>query len=433
MTTTTDLDGLFKEVYASDVERLVPESDILAKMCSFVPSDEQEGKSYNMPVLLTHEHGATYNKDGSAFTLLGDASGITKNASVNGTEFVLQVVLSYGAMQKAAKGAAKGGKAGKRAFANATAYQVRNATESASKKRELELLYGAGTTPGTSATGELTNWGEVATEADGGTGDGVLTMTAASWSTGIWAGSEGAKIGFFDSDGTERTTSGDTVVSSVDPSTYTVNITGTEAQLDAIVTGDYCFPEGARTLQMEGAFKVAQNTGTLHGISAATYNLWKGSSYAVGGSLTFAKIMQGLTRPASLGCQKDMCVLVGPDSWQDINEDQAALRRYVGQVGGEVKQGAKGIEFFGVTGSVEIKPYIYMKRGAALALPKGVCKRVGATDLTFEMPNQQGKIFLELPTKAGSEFRAYWNQSFFCPNPAWMVAYTGITPTAAAA
>lgn len=432
MTNTSDLDGLFKEVYAKDVNRLVPESDLLAKLCPFVPDAEQEGKSYNMPVLLTHEHGATYNSDGSAFTLLGDASGITKNASVNGTEFVLQITLSYGAMQKALKsGGGKGDR--KRAFHNATVYQVKNATESASKKRELELLYGAGTTPGTDATGLLTNWGEVATETDeGASGTGSVTLTAASWATGIWAGAENAKIGFFDSDGTERTTSGDTTVVSVDPSSYEIQLAGTEAQLDAIVTGDYIFPEGARTLQMEGAFKVAQNTGSLHGISAATYNLWKGSSFAVGGSLTFAKIMQGLNRPASLGCQKDMCVLVGTDSWQDINEDQAALRRYAGANNLEVKQGSKGIEFFGVTGSVEIKPYIYMKRGAALALPKGVCKRVGATDITFEMPNSQGKIFTELATKAGSEFRCYYNQSFFCPNPAWMVAYTGIVPTAAA-
>ena len=56
----------------------------------------------------------------------------------------------------------------------------------------------------------------------------------------------------------------------------------------------------------------------------------------VGGALSFAKIMPGLERPAALGFSGDMCVLVNSASWQDINEDQAALRQYTssGKAGG---------------------------------------------------------------------------------------------------
>ena len=421
-TGVSQMEGQFKEVYGDGPVRLVPETDELAKMCPFVKEQQREGNSFNVPVVLTQEHGFTYNTDGSAFTLNGGVSHESKNATVNGAEMVLQSTLSYAAMQKALK---TGGESGLRAFVNATKFQVENAVKSSSKRRELELLYGAGTTIPDVATGDVLNWGEVLTNSGGGS----IILTSASWCTAIWSGGENMTLDCYNSDGTQRNTNADLVVSTVDPAAETIVVTGNASDLSAIATGDYFFPAGARTKQMASAFKTAVNTGTLHGISAATYQLWKGSDSNVGGALSFAKVMSGLERPAALGFAGEMCVLVNTASWQDINEDQAALRRYVGAAGGDVSQGAEELTFFGQTGKVTIKPYIYMKRGHALAIPVGNCQRVGATDTTFEMPDGQGKIFRQLETKAGIEFRCYSNQSYFSAHPAWHVAYSGIVPT----
>ena len=430
-TGVTQMEGMFREVYGDKVIRAVPESDMVAKMCPFVKESQREGNNFNVPVNLTQEHGFTHNLDGSAFTLNGAVSHISQNAQISGAELVLQSNLSYGAMQKALK---SGGDGGKRAFVNATKYQVKNAVESASKRRELDLVYGAGATIADDATGDVTNWGEVLTEADEGAGGtGSVILTDASWCTAIWAGSENMLIDVYDSDGTQRNSTTDISIVSVDPAARELQLSGLEAELDAIVAGDYIFPKGARTKQMNGAFKVTLNTGTLHSISATTYQLWKGSTSDVSGAFTFAKLLQGLERPAALGFHGEICVLVNSASWQDLNEDQAALRRFTGSAGGEVKQGAESLSFYGQTGKVTVKPYIYMKRGFALALPVGKCMRVGATDTTFEMPDGQGKIFRQLESKAGIEFRCYSNQSFFTPHPAWCVSYYGIIPTGAAA
>lgn len=420
-TGVTEMEGMFKRVYGSDVVRAVPEAHRLSNDIKFVPDAQREGDDYNIPVLLTREHGHSFNLDGSAFDLGGAFSDQSKNAQLNGAEYVLQVQLSYGAMQKAT---AKGAKA----FANATKHKVKAAVESSSFIREYMLLYGGGSSPDTSATGAIDNLGEISAVADGGTGDGTFTISQASWSTALWSGLEGAQLDIHDSDGTHRNPTAAVVVSSVDPTTRIVSVTGTESELDAIAVGDYVRFKGARTKEMVGACRVASHTsGTLHNINATTYQLWQGSTSAVGGALTFAKLMQGLNRPTSLGFQGEMCVYVPVAAWQDINEDQAALRRYTNSKGGELSQGAEELCFYGQTGKVTIKPHIFMKQGNALALPKGKCMRVGATDTTFEMPDGQGKIFRQLDSKAGVEFRAYWNQSFFTPHPAYTVLYTGIT------
>lgn len=424
MATPTGVDqmtGMFKNVYGTDVERAVPQVHRFANDIKFVPDAQREGDSFNVPVLLTREHGHSFNLDGSAFDLNGAESDQSQNASLSGAEYVLQVQLSYGAMQKAT---AKG----KKAFANATKHKVKAAVEASSFVRELMLMYGGGDTPDTAATGAIDNLGEVLSEADGGTGDGSVVLTQASWSTAIWSGMEGCAIDIHDSDGTKRNATTDIVVTTVDPDTRTVSFTGLEAELDAIVAGDYIRFKGARTKEMYGACRVASHTsGTLHGINASTYQLWQGNSYDAGGALTFAKVLQGLNRPTALGFQGEMRVYVPVAAWQDINEDQAALRRYTNSKGGEITQGAEELCFYGQTGKVSIVPHIFMKQGNALALPVGKCMRVGATDTTFEMPDGQGKIFRQIDAKAGVEFRSYWNQSFFTATPSHTVLYTGVS------
>lgn len=413
--------GMFKEVYGDEVARAVPQVHRLANDIKFVPDAQREGLSYNIPVLLTREHGHSFNLDGSAFTLNGAESDESQNASLNGAEYVLQTQLSYGAMQKATS-------AGKKAFANATKHKVKAAVEACSFVREVMLLWGGGASPDTTATGAIDNLGEIDSVADGGSGDGSFVITQASWATAIWSGLENCKIDVHDSDGTQRNATTDIQITAVDPSTRTVTVSGLEAELDAIVAGDYVRFKGSRTKEMIGACRAASHTsGSLWNINSTNYSLWQGDSYAVGGALTFGKVMQGLNRPTALGFQGEMRVYVPVAAWQDINEDQAALRRYTNSKGGEITQGAEELCFYGQTGKVSIVPHILMKQGNALALPLGKCSRVGATDTTFEMPDGQGKIFRQIDAKAGVEFRGYWNQAFFTPHLSHTVLYTGVS------
>ena len=56
--TTATLDGLFKRVYGEDILRLQPDSAIIQKLVKFRES-EKIGKSYEVPVILSSEQGAT--------------------------------------------------------------------------------------------------------------------------------------------------------------------------------------------------------------------------------------------------------------------------------------------------------------------------------------------------------------------------------------
>ena len=53
---------------------------------------------------------------------------------------------------------------------------------------------------------------------------------------------------------------------------------------------------------------------------------------------------------------------------------------------------------------------------------------VEGLDITFDMPNNEGRMFRELESAAGSELRAYTLQAPFTPMPAQsIVCYSGIT------
>jgi hypothetical protein len=55
--TVTTLNGLFKELYASDKKKLVPDGKVLINALKFIERQRQPGAGYNQPVVLGLEHG----------------------------------------------------------------------------------------------------------------------------------------------------------------------------------------------------------------------------------------------------------------------------------------------------------------------------------------------------------------------------------------
>lgn len=418
-TDVSAMEGMFKEVYGDGPVRAVPQAHHLANDIKFVAQEQREGAAYNVPVLLTREHGHSFAVGGTLFDLAGAVTDQSKNARVTGAEHVLQVQLSYGALQKATS-------KGPRAFANATKYKVKSAVESSSYIREYQLLYGSGATP---ATGTLLvdNMGELGGITTVGAGVETITITSLSWSQGLWAGAVGMNLDCYDNAGTLLNTNAAIVVSAVNDA-RTISVTGNVTDLAALGAGDFLYPRGSYGKTMIGACRVASTvSGDLHGISATTYDLWRGNTKPIGGALTFTTLLEALLPAVNKGFSGKMIAYVSPNQWQDINDDQGALRRYTGNAsGGKVSNGATSLSFYSQSGEIEIKPHIFMKQGFALALAAGECVRTGATDITFKMPDH-GKIFRHLDTKAGVEFRTYQNQTFFTPAPAHAVLLTGIT------
>jgi len=404
--TTSTLSGLFKEVYADKLESLVPNAARIQKDAEFVSRDKQEGNQYHQPVRLTRAHGWTLETSGDAFPLNQPEPARTQDATVQGSSFVLREVISYTAAAKLLSGKSEGAK--KRAFVSGTSYMVENMTETAAFVLELQLLYGQ------------TDLG-IVSSVSGSSGTRTIVFTAATFIPAMWSGLERGYVDFFDTTGaTQRNAAGQCQITAVDVSARSITISGTEAEITNIVATDKVYLRGTKSSGMVGLRSIVANTGSLFGVDAATYSLWAGNSHsAASGSLTFAKVMQGLNKPVNRGAMGDMRMYCSPKSWTDMNNDLSALRRYADKAGGKLTQGSDGLSYESQAGSVDVVPHIFMKPSEAIVVPKGKMIRLGASELTFNPPGmEQDSFFENLPDHAGYGTRCYWNQALFLACPA---------------
>lgn len=401
--TFTSLNALFKQVYADKVQNLVPDGVKLYKMIKFEQKSKL-GNSYNQPVILGLEHGVTFAaSDDDAFSLNAAVAGTIKNAVVRGNPVVLSSVLGY----KAASSAVGGGE---KAFTDATKFLVANMVRSITKKMEIVMLYGGS---GIGIVGSVNST--------------TLTITTASFASGIWAGAENMPLEITASDGT-TVRSGACYVSSVDLTARTITLSALPTSTAA---NDIIWMTSARTNEMLGIHKILTNTGTLFDISAATYSLWRGNSYAAGGALSLAKIERAIALAVAKGLDSDVTVLVSPATWADLLVEQTALRKFDSSYSpDDMKSGSKSITFYGQNGMVSIEPTIYCKEGFAYVLDMSTFSRVGSCEVTFERPGGEGRFFQDLEGTAGYQLRAFSDQALFCDAPGRSVIITGIVNTA---
>ena len=250
-----------------------------------------------------------------------------------------------------------------------------------------------------------------------------ITLTAASFAEGIWAGSEDMTIDVYQADGTVRQAG--LVVASVDLATRVVTVTGTTT---GIASTDTVHFAGHYGNEMSGLDKIITNTGSLFNISASTYNLWKGNSHAVGGALTFTAIQSGIGKGVVKGLDEKVTLYVHPNSFAALNTDLAAARSLDQSYRAKkVESGSEAIAFYAVNGEIEIVPSIYVKQGEAFAVPLKRFKRLGSSDVTMRMPGMTDEqLMLQLPSNAGYEMRLFYDGNCFSERPAWCVKFTGI-------
>lgn len=392
------MEGIFKKRYASRVKYAYPNGIRFTKDIPF-DSSKAPGADFNQPVVLQHENGFTLAAPGDgAFTILDPVVGVSKNAIIDGFQIVLSSELDYEA-------AAKASKAGERAFVRATKHVVKNMTDSHRKMLEIQAVYGQA------------DLGVVS--VDGGA---TQTISAATWSPGIWAGLEGARLDIYDSTLANERTGNDApgdLVSSIDLTARTVTFGS-----DPVSTvGDRIFFENAAVVSATPTFKenvgihkALTTSGAVFGINNTNFNLWKPSSVSAGsGQLLFDHVQEASARVAEKGgIDGNLCLYVSNLTWIDLIGDQAALRQYDGDGStGAYHTGAESIVFWTATGRVKIVPSIYVKRGFAYLLELNSWTRTGAQDFAFGDPIDN-QVFHRLESKAGADMRSYSNVAVFC-------------------
>ena len=410
--TVSTLNGLFKTVYADKLLDLVPDYAVLQKKIPFVSADKETGNFYAQPVNLSHEQGFTYNGDaGSVVTLNAAINSTMKEAQVKGTEMILRTQITYTALSRASK-------AGPKAFKRASAWKVEDMNNSMRKRLEISMIYGQ------SSIGEV----ESITSASG---SGTITITAASWAGGIWAGAENAAIDSFTST-TKNNTGGDIVITAVNSDTRTLSVTCTGTFSGECQAGDLLFFKGTNSgssvfTEMAGLQKIIQNSSTLFNINAGTYSLWKGNTVTSVGQLTHAKVQDALARAVNKGLMDPVLLLVSPKGFNTLNADLAALRMFDSSYGTEGKNGFEKLVFHSVNGPVEVVSHPLVKDGDAFIVPLDSVMRLGSVDLSFGVPGMDETFFTLVANTNAVELQCMADQAIFLEKPAHAVYLSGIT------
>jgi hypothetical protein len=402
----TDLNGLFKVVYADKLEDLVPDFAILQKRIPFSSAEKELGLLYAQPVNLAHESGFTYTGEAGTVAALNDPkAGVMKEAQVKGSELILRSQLSYKVLSSASKG-------GQKAFKKATAWKIEDMNNSMRKRLEIAMLYGqsgVGVVSGTPSAN-------------------VITITEASWAGGIWSGAEGSVLQAFTDATTSATLRGnnDLTITAVDSDARTITVTDD----DEVADGDLLYFYGSRLAdafnEMAGLHKIITNTGSLFNIDAGDYSLWKGSTMSSTGVFEFSVLADAVARAANKGLMEKVLCLVSPKAYAVLNSDQAALRVY----GAESQKGKNGFEsllFHSANGAIEVVSHPMVKQGDAFILPESSVLRIGSVDLTFGIPGMDEDFFQMVPAKNAVEIQCVGDQAIFLEKPAHAVFVTGIT------
>lgn len=442
MSVTGDLNSLYKVAYAKGVEDLLPWKRKIADMVSFVPSELQNGKHYEQPVILTGEQGFTYSLDTQDAYDLNDSIGMAmQSAIVPGADIVLNSTVGYNQAARASHSATS--------FKSVMSTKFDNMLKSSSHRLEIGFLYGC-LGIADLAIGTFDETAPGATTA-------VMTIAASDWATGIWTGAKNAELAFYSDSSTTigggtnlnaNATSDKVVVSAVDVENKQITVTSTAAAIEDI--NDVSATKALRVYfygavsgtgasfahaEMAGLKKIITNTGSLFGIDAAVYDLWKGNSLAITGQLTMAKVLSGLAKPIAKGLEDDVVLMVNPLTWADLASNLAALRRFDGSYSkSKAANGSKALEYESQNGTVKIISYNIVKEGDAVIFPPTKAIRVGAWDLSLNDPTRTDKeeIFFTIPGKAGVGLRAYTNQAIFIEAPSQCLYISGIVNSNAA-
>jgi hypothetical protein len=424
---TGTLNALYKVAYAKGVEDLIPKASKLSDMIPFVPSDLQNGKQYEQPVVLSAEAGFTYSLDSQSAYDLNESIGMNmQSAIVPGCDIVLDSTVGYNQAARASHSATS--------FKSVMATKFENMLKSSEKRLEIAMLYGNDSIGSTAAAAVAT------------TDPLAVQITTASWATGIWTGSENANIVFSKaSDNTAVDSLRSFKISKVDVDNRIVYVTaGTAGTAGSLATLETALEAYACNInfygavsgsagtfayaEMAGLKKIITNTGSLFGIDATTYDLWKGNSVAVTGQLTMAKVLSAVSRAVQRGLDSDAVVLVNPSTWADLASNLAALRRFDGSYSKKKNSnGSEELEYVSQNGALKIVSYNIVKEGNCFIFPEDKVMRIGARELGLNDPTRpQDEIFFTIPAKAGVGIRAYTNQAIFVEAPAQCVYISGI-------
>lgn len=415
--TLTSMNTQFK--YIQDkAQSLLPDNSVIMRLCPEITEATKEGRKYLVPVQLSHENGVTFG-DGTVFALNDASAAVYEEIEVDAQPIVLLTQISESVANRMANS--------KQTFITEATLRARVMLDSLTRYLEISMLYGKSTT----------GWGEISTitYAGGAATTATVVITAQNWSAGIWASSIGAKLDAYEL--TTKTGASTFKVTGVTASTRTVAISGTAADLALLETAvggantTYFMPTGAYANDMIGLERQITGGASYFGIDPTVYTLWQGQSYDVNGALTMAKTLAGSALAVSVGgLNVDSVLMVSAKTYQNLNTDQAALRKYDESYdSSEADNGFGGLTYYGPGIKIKVIVNNIVKEGEAYLVPPKYLSRVGAKELSFQRPGKTDEFFQEIPGYAGYSLRCGAEFAILLSRPAMAVRFYNITNT----
>jgi len=382
------LNGNFKYVYGDNVVKVKPEDIILTEDIPF-EQKARLGRQYLVPVALVYPQSFSMTSSSNVLNLNTSVAGTWKEANVDAYQSILRDQMSYVAASRAASS--------KAAFKNETQIMVEFVRSSHMIKLEVLMMYGQ------SGLGVVST---VATD--------TLTMTTANWGPGIWTGTEGMRTEIRTAAGAFKKIA--TIVS-VDLDNRTITLSAGEGA--GVVGTDVLYFENNFGNEFAGIHKILTNSGTIFGIDASAYNLWKATNYSAGAAtLTFEKVIRAAAQARPKGARGKIKLYVNPKTFADLeNTIEAGGVRHADQSYSPniIERGTQNLKFYGAGGIIEIQVHDIIWEGYAYGLIQdGSWMRIGSTDTTFEIPGQPGNYFIHLPQQAAYELRSWADYAPFC-------------------
>lgn len=402
------LSANYKQTYGPKLETLVPDGVKLYPDVKLMLGEQQQGGQYNQPLAMALEQGISYGAGDQVITLNAAVASKLENAVVTGAQMVGRAQFGWTVASRAAKGP--------NYFVMGTEVVLRSLMLSTKKRAEAEGFYGGA------------GLGQILSVAGN-----VLTMVPSTFAEGLWVGMENTPIDIY----TDTPANAGVFVKTVTITAIDVdNFQITVDNATGVAATQLLFFEGAFGVEAIGVKTILSLTSgqSQWGIPIANYpDLLQGTTYAVGGTLSFAKVVAGLAKALPKGGEGHFKIYCHPQSWQDLVNEGEAARTFGGDQwkGSGIERGTQSIKFFSVAGLVEIVPSTYVKRGDAFALLQdGSWKRIGSTDITMRVPGMEyDQVFVPIADAGGFEVRCYKDFAWFCDRPAASVSYTGIVPS----
>ena len=403
--TISQINNFLKTQYLDEgLQDVRPKNTPLMKGVPFVGTKEKAGSQLEWPVIVSYEHGFTaLGQDGNSYgpSLNSPTTIANRKAIVVPYAFAGRTFVDHTAISRAS--------GSEQSFVEILGYKIENLQKSSVLMLEQSLL-----------TGQL-GFGVCAsgTEADA-THDGItftngvyttggksyLKIAKSSYAEHYWIGSEGMPI---------QVWNGNTEVgSSLTIESYSVSGEWIKLGQDigvADVQGFSIFRKGykngATFNEGPGLFKImrqTQGSGSLFNINSDTTPLWQVNQVDCGAAaLSFTKVAQGVAKAEGRGLSESLTLHVHPVTFAslmpDFNTIKDAGTAYKSRIFTDKNQvmdlehGMASLVFH--VGSVKVKivsnPFIW--KGEALGLADGELRRIGSTDLTYEMPSESGKYW----------------------------------------